>query len=94
MSSRNAPLHVSGKHLRYQVVAPTGLVKTRVNEYTICDSYSMMKLVGHPMTWLVDRCIDQFEIFSRFLAEAEVDFWCLHARDKKKKNSLDRYNVK
>ena len=27
-----------------------------VNEYTISDSYSMMKLVGHPMTWLFDRC--------------------------------------
>ena len=50
-----------------------------VNEYTISDSYSMMKLVGHPMTWLFDRCTDKFEIFSRFLAKVEVDFWCIHA---------------
>ena len=48
-----------------------------VNEYTISDSYSMMKLVGHPMTWLFDRCTDKFEIFSRFLAKVEVDFWCI-----------------
>ena len=44
------------------------------NEHTISDSYSMMKLVGHPITWLLDRCTVQFEIFSRFLAKAEVDF--------------------
>jgi len=47
-----------------------------VNEYTISDSYSMIKFVGYPMTWLFDLCTDQFEIFSRFLAKAEVDFWC------------------
>ena len=54
-----------------------------VNEHTISDSYSMIKLVGHPMTWLFDLCTDQFEIFSRFLAKAEVDFWCIQAWDKK-----------
>ena len=43
-----------------------------------------MKLIGHPMTWLFDRCTDQFEIFTRFLAKAEVDVWCIHAWDKKK----------
>ena len=37
----------------------------------------MMKLVGHPITWLFDRCTDQFDI-SRFLAKAEVDFWCIY----------------
>ena len=29
------------------------------------------------MTWLFDRCTDQFKIFSRFLAKAEVDFCCI-----------------
>ena len=29
------------------------------------------------MTWLFDRCIDQFKIFSRFLGKAEVDFCCI-----------------
>ena len=47
----------------------------------------MMKLVGHPMTWLFDRCTDQFEIFSRFLVKAEVDFWRIHASDKKNKQT-------
>ena len=42
-----------------------------VNDYTIFDSHFMMKLVGHPMTGLFDRCADQFEVFSRFLAMAE-----------------------
>ena len=32
----------------------------------------MMNLVGHPMTWLFDRCTDQFEILSHFLAKAEA----------------------
>ena len=50
-----------------------------VNEYTISNSCSMMKLVGHLMIWLFHRCTDQFEIFSRFLAKAEVDFWCIRA---------------
>ena len=50
-----------------------------VNEYTISNSYSMMKLVGHLMTWLFHRCTDQFEIFSRFLAKVELDFWCIRA---------------
>ena len=44
-----------------------------------------MKLIGHPMTWLFDRCTDQFQTFSRFLAKAEVDFWRMHAWDKRKK---------
>ena len=52
-----------------------------LNEYTISDGYSMMKLVRHPITWLFDRYTDQFAI-SRFLA-TEVDFWCIHAWDKK-----------
>ena len=47
-----------------------------VNEYTISDGYSMMKLVGHPITWLFDRCADQLAI-SRLLAKVEVDFWCI-----------------
>ena len=34
------------------------------------------------MTGLFDRCIYQFEVFSSFLAMAEVDFCCLHAWDK------------
>ena len=38
-----------------------------------------MKLVGHLMTWLFHRCTDQFEIFSRFLAKVELDFWCIRA---------------
>ena len=42
-----------------------------VNDYTIFDSHFMMKLVGHPMTGLFDRCADQFEVFSRFFAMAE-----------------------
>ena len=29
------------------------------------------------MTWLFDRCTDQFKIFSRFLGKAEVDFCCI-----------------
>ena len=44
-----------------------------------------MKLVGHLMTWLFHRCTDQFEIFSRFLAKVELDFWCIRAWDIKKK---------
>ena len=32
----------------------------------------MMKLVGHPITLLFDRCTDQFEIVSGYLAKAEV----------------------
>ena len=40
-----------------------------VNEYTISDGYFMMKLVGHPITWLFDRYTDQFgsHVFSRRL---------------------------
>ena len=34
------------------------------------------------MTELFDRCTYQFEVFTRFLAMAEVDFWCIHAWDK------------
>ena len=34
------------------------------------------------MTWLFDCWTVQFEIFSRFLAKSEVDFWCIHALDK------------
>ena len=45
------------------------------NQYTISDGNSMMKLVGHPITWLFDRCNDQFEI-ARFLAK--VDFRCIY----------------
>ena len=53
------------------------------NEYTISDSYSTIKLVGHPMTWLFDLCTDQFEIFSHFHVKVEVDFWCIQAQIKK-----------
>ena len=45
------------------------------------------------MTWLFNPCTDQFEIFSRFLAKAEVHFWCIQARIKKK-NTRDKYNIK
>ena len=38
----------------------------------------MMKLVGHPRTWLFNRYTDHFAI-SRFLAKTEV----IHASDKK-----------
>ena len=49
-----------------------------VNDYT--RSYtSMMKLVGLPITGLFDSCTDQFEVFLRFLAMAEVDFCCIYA---------------
>ena len=43
------------------------------------DSYSIMKLVGRAMMGLFDCCTNQFKVFSRFLAIAEVDFWCIHA---------------
>ena len=35
------------------------------------------------MTWLFDLCTDQFEIFSRFIAKAEVHFCCVQAQIKK-----------
>ena len=34
------------------------------------------------MTGHFDRCTDHFEVFSLFLAMAEVDFWYIHAWDK------------
>ena len=40
-----------------------------------------MKLVGFPITGLSDSCTDQFEVFLRFLAMAEVDFCCIYAWD-------------
>ena len=46
--------------------------RLNVNDYTISDTYSMMKLIWHPMTGLLDRCTDRFKVFSRFLAMAEV----------------------
>ena len=72
-------LTVFGKRRSFTVLRKT--LDLTVNEYTIFDGYSMMKLVGHPMTLLFDRCTDQFEIFSGYLAKAEVDFWCIHAWD-------------
>ena len=42
----------------------------------------MMKLVGHQMPGLFYYCTDQFEVFWRFHAMAEVDCWCIHTRDK------------
>ena len=48
----------------------------------------MMKLVGHPITWLFDRCTYQFDI-SRFLAKAEVDFWCIYSCMLEIKNTWD-----
>ena len=62
-----------------------------VNEYTISDGYSMMKLVGHPITWLFDRYTDQLAI-SRLLAKVEVDFLCILMLEIK--NTRDEYNVK
>ena len=41
-----------------------------------------MELLFHLMTGLFDRYTDKFEVFSRLLAMAEVDFWCIHAWDK------------
>ena len=48
----------------------------------------MMKLVGHPITWLFDRYTDQLAI-SRLLAKVEVDFWCILML--KIKNTRDGY---
>ena len=62
-----------------------------VNEYTTSDGYSMMKLVGNPITWLFDRYTDQLAI-SRVLAKTEVDFWCILIVEIK--NTRDGYNVK
>ena len=62
-----------------------------VNEYTTSDGYSMMKLVGHPITWLFDRYTDQLAI-SRVLTKTEVDFWCILIVEIK--NRRDGYNVK
>ena len=62
-----------------------------VNEYTTSDGYSMMKLVGHPITWLFDRYTDQLAI-SRVLTKTEVDFWCILIVEIK--NTRDGYNVK
>ena len=73
--------------LRYHSLAPSCLMQVSIwktldlsaNEYTISDSWSMMKLVEHPITGLFNHCTDQFEVLSRFLMMAEVDFWCIHA---------------
>lgn len=49
-----------------------------VNDCTFSDSQSMMKLAGHPRPsndQLLDGCTDQIEVFSCFLAMAEVDCW-------------------
>ena len=43
----------------------------------LTELYSMMKLVGNPMAELFDSCADHFEVFARFLAMVEVDFWCI-----------------
>ena len=57
-----------------------------VNEYTISDSWSMMELVEHPITGLFNHnYTDQFEVFSRFLVMAEVDFSCIHAWGKQRR---------
>ena len=51
-----------------------------VNDYTISDSFSMMKYL--PV--LSDGCTNQFEVFSHFITTAEADYWCIqvHACDK------------
>ena len=36
-----------------------------------------MELLLHPMTGLFDRWTDNIEVFSRYLAMAELDFWCI-----------------
>ena len=73
--------------LRYHSLAPSCLMQvsiwktldSTVNEYTISDIWSMMKLVEHLITGFLNHCTDQFEVFSHFLVMAEVDFWCIHA---------------
>ena len=42
------------------------------------------------MAWPFDRWTDQFQTFSRFLAKAEVDFWRMHAWDKKKNKNKNK----
>ena len=56
----------------------------------IPDGYSMMKLVGHPITWLLDRYTDQFgsHVFSRRLRLISGVYML------EIKNTLDGYNVK
>lgn len=49
-----------------------------VNDCTISDCQSMMKLAGHlrpSNDWLLDGCTDQIEVLSCFLAMAEVGCW-------------------
>ena len=43
---------------------------------------SMIKLAGYPITGFFDRRTDQFQVFSRFLAMAEVEFWFIYVWDK------------
>ena len=51
-----------------------------VNDYTICDSYSTIELLLHPMAGLFNRCTEKVKVFLHFLAiMAEVDLWGVHA---------------
>ena len=56
----------------------------------IPDGYPMMKLVGHPITWLLDRYTDQFgsHVFSRRLRLISGAYML------EIKNTRDGYNVK
>ena len=56
----------------------------------IPDGYSMMKLVGHPRTWLLDRYTDQLgsHVFSRRLRLISGVYML------EIKNTRDGYNVK
>ena len=49
-----------------------------VNEYAVSEGYSMMKLVGHRVTWLFDRVPinSRSHVFSQML---RLIFWCIHA---------------
>ena len=50
---------------------------------------SMIKLAGYPITGFFDHRTDQFQVFSRFLAMAEVEFWFIYVI-----NMGDEYNLK
>ena len=58
-----------------------------VNDCTISDSQSMMKLAGHPIPSndrLLDGCTDQInKVFSGFLAMAEVGCWACDKQTRK-----------
>ena len=86
--------------LRYRSFALSCLMQVNVwkildltvNEYAISDGYSMMKLVGHPITLLFDRCTinSKSHVFSRRLRLISG----VYMTEILKKNTRDGYNVK